>query len=278
MKSSMIAVIGGGRTQALLASLLVQDGHECLRVEGPAGLADLARAELAVLPLPAVREDGCAADGVTAAELFSRLRPGSVVTGGRIPPELFAMAEARGVLIIDYAARGDFAASNAVATAEGALGVAISHTEDTLQGAECLVVGNGRIGRLLAKKLALLGARVTVSARRAEDLACVAADGHRAVRTSELGRYAGEFDVIFNTVPARVLGEEVLRRTKPSVLTIDLASKPGGVDFSAAQALGRRTVWALGLPGKTAPLAAARSVRDTLTHIMEERPCSAIHA
>ncbi|MGN1007648.1 MAG: hypothetical protein ACI4PV_01775 [Butyricicoccus sp.] len=43
-----------------------------------------------------------------------------------------------------------------------------------------------------------------------------------------------------------------------------------GVDFTAASQLGRRAVWALSLPGKVAPVSAARAIRDTVYAILQE--------
>lgn len=43
-----------------------------------------------------------------------------------------------------------------------------------------------------------------------------------------------------------------------------------GVDFMAASQLGRRAVWALSLPGKVAPVSAARAIRDTVYAILQE--------
>ena len=53
-------------------------------------------------------------------------------------------------------------------------------------------------------------------------------------------------------------------------MLIDLASKPGGVDFSAAKELGIHAVQALSLPGKTAPRAAAEIIKNTIYNMMEE--------
>lgn len=272
MKKTMrIAVTGGDRRQDLLAELLAADGHETQLIHAAEDLYFLDGADLTVFPLPACRDDGTVTDaGLTASELFLHMPHGSVAAGGRIPPSFYGMAELRGVTLHDYTKREDFAIANALATAEGALGIAIMQMDVTLQGAACLVVGNGRIGKLLARKLALLGADVTVSARRADDLTWVKTDGHAAVHTAAVADVAGRFDVIFNTVPVMVLDVPVLEKTRPGALIIDLASKPGGVDFDAAQALGRRTVWALSLPAKTAPRSAAAYVRDSLYHIMEE--------
>lgn len=267
-----VAVIGGDRRQDLLAELLAADGHKTHIIHTAKDLLLLEHTDLTVFPLPACREDGTVSEtGLTASEIFLHIPHGSAAAGGRIPPSLYGMAQLRGVTLHDYTKREDFAIANALATAEGALGIAVMETDETIQGAACLVIGNGRIGKLLARKLALLGAHITVSARRADDLTWIQTNGHTAVQTAAIKDVVGEFDIIFNTVPSLVMDTSVLEEVRPSALIIDLASKPGGVDFDTAQALGRRTIWALSLPAKTAPRSAAGYVRDSLYHIMEER-------
>ena len=61
------------------------------------------------------------------------------------------------------------------------------------------------------------------------------------------------------------------KRIRKDCLVIDLASKPGGVDFKAASELGVKVVWALGLPGKVAPISAGRIIADTVMNILSER-------
>ena len=71
---------------------------------------------------------------------------------------------------------------------------------------------------------------------------------------------AGDFDVIFNTVPALIFSRERLEKLEKSTLLIDLASRPGGVDFNAAAELQVKTIWALSLPGRVAPKSAGRKI------------------
>lgn len=77
--------------------------------------------------------------------------------------------------------------------------------------------------------------------------------------------------MIFNTVPALVLDETVLKGLPQETLVIDLASRPGGTDFEAAKRLRTRVVWALSLPGKVAPMTAGEIIADTICNILEER-------
>lgn len=160
--------------------------------------------------------------------------------------------------------------ANAVPTAEGAIQIAMEQTDVTLHGLPVLVIGNGRVGSILAAKLHALGAQVTVSARNCRDFALIEAAGMESADTRNLTRVLDRFPVVFNTVPAAVLGGPELAKLPPNALVIDLASQPGGVDPSAEPPQGLRLIHALSLPGKVAPVTASIAVRDTIYAILRE--------
>ena len=64
---------------------------------------------------------------------------------------------------------------------------------------------------------------------------------------------------------------EKLSLLNPSALIIDLASKPGGVDFESASLMGIKTIWALSLPGKVAPVTSGEIIAKTIRNILTER-------
>ena len=146
----------------------------------------------------------------------------------------------------------------------------MTNTPYTLRGSKCLIIGYGKIGKVLSAALKELGADVTASARKYSDLAWIKTNGLNGVQTAAIGEIADRFDIIFNTVPSLVLNFKVLSKTKPDVLIIDLASRPGGVDFDTADDLNRKVIWALSLPGKVAPRTAGEIIKDTLLNILEE--------
>lgn len=80
----------------------------------------------------------------------------------------------------------------------------------------------------------------------------------------------GGFDLIFNTVPAPVLGASELAELGPDALVIDLASLPGGISPDVALPPDCRVLHALSLPGRVAPLSAARAIHDTVCTILQE--------
>ena len=173
-------------------------------------------------------------------------------------------------MLRDYFAREELAVLNAIPTAEGAIQIAMEELPITLHNARVLVIGFGRLGKALAPRLRALGARVWVSARRYEQRAAAEGMGLDSEGMERLADWLCSYDLVFNTVPAPVLGLEELAALKGGALVVDLASRPGGVDMDAAATLGVRVVWALSLPGKVAPVTSGRYIKDTVYHIMEE--------
>ena len=140
----------------------------------------------------------------------------------------------------------------------------------TLHGARVLVIGAGRLGKVLCQQLKGLGAGVNLAARKFSDLAWAQVWGCGAERSDQLSGWLCSYDLIINTVPVPILGREELSDLKPGCLVIDLASKPGGVDFSAASDLGVKVIWALSLPGKTAPVTAGLAIKAAIYNILTE--------
>jgi dipicolinate synthase subunit A len=141
----------------------------------------------------------------------------------------------------------------------------------TIYGSNVLLTGFGRITKVMVKALIGLGANVSVTARKYSDLAWAKIYGCEAIHISELDSHLPKFDILFNTVPAVILDEKKLSSLKENCLVIDLASKPGGVDFDTARALGIKTIWALSLPGKVAPITSGEIIAETIRNILSER-------
>lgn len=194
-----------------------------------------------------------------------------IVFGGKTDIKTEKIFTSANLEVIDYLSREDFCVLNAVPTAEGALQIILEELPVTLFGSDILITGYGRIAKVLARILISLGARVTVCARKYHDISWADINGCSGRHISELKECASECDAVFNTVPEIIFTENILRNMKKECLIIDLASKPGGTDLKAASELGIKTVWALGLPGKAAPVSAGHIIADTVKNILSER-------
>lgn len=202
-------------------------------------------------------------------EFITKLSEKTVIAGA-IKPEMYELAKENKVNLIDIVKREELAVLNAISTAEGALQIAISETSKNLHGNKVLVMGFGRIGKILAKMLDGIGAKVSCEARKTTDLAWIQAYGYERINLIDLKEHLGEFDIIFNTIPYMVLNKEYLKETKEDALIIDLASNPGGVDREAVKQLKRKFIWALSLPGKVSPITSAQFMQETLYNMFKE--------
>lgn len=287
MDTIKFAVIGGDMRQAKLAELLYADGHR-VSTFAMSETEDLQSVQPAQSPGEAVKGAGCvilplpilSSPGVLNAPLdrdshqlesiLSVITGNQTVFGGMIDESTYDTARAYDLNISDYYAREELVVLNAAATAEGAIKIAMDEMPITLLGSNCLVIGFGRIGKLLSHRLTGMGANVTASARSHADRAWIEAYGHSVLESGSLKGHLQDFDIIFNTVPARVLTKSLLKEVSGNSLIIDLSSKPGGMDFIAAGNLGLTAVWALSLPGKVAPVTSGIIIKNTIYNMLLE--------
>ncbi|TDA68905.1 MAG: dipicolinate synthase subunit DpsA [Clostridia bacterium] len=283
-----VAVLGGDERELVLIPALARAGAEVVVTGYPprpelAGIklvdtvaGAVEGAQVVILPMPGTDDQGVvravfASEKVQITwEVFSRLAPGTLVIIGTAKPFLRQWAGKFGFRLVEIAEEDEVAVLNAVPTAEGALEMAMHMLPITIHGCEAFVLGFGRVGQVLAERLAGLHARTTVVARSRAALAKAWAAGYSTCAFGSLPAEIGRAQIVFNTVPAPVLTEMVLAATLPEVLIIDLASAPGGTDFQAAQKLERKAVLAPGLPGKVAPLTAGKVLAAVIPRIIRQ--------
>lgn len=281
-------VIGGDMRMVSLAAALEDEGHDICTYalekapEGTVKCCGLTAkmvssgADCIILPLPVLNARGTlnapfSAFSHDAQAILRELPPGSLVCAGKPDEKLKSLAASLSINLVDYFEREELVVLNALATAEGAISVLLRNSPITIWESRILIIGAGRIGKMLAERLRALGAYVTVSARRASDMAYIRTRGCHALDTRTLGAGLSEFDTVINTVPAMVLDRARLDCLKSDVLLIDLASSPGGIDFEAARELDLNALWVLGLPAEIAPVTAGKIIKEAVLNIINER-------
>lgn len=279
-----ISIIGGDLRLVNLAKMLAEDGFEVAiyalekaqelcsikTIKNCHTLQEATQKSQAIISSIPLSQDGITITApfsdtkVNLADLVPNLK-GKKFIAGKLSESLKQDQTIESYDILDIE---EYAILNAIATAEGAIQIAMEEFPKTLSGSRILVMGFGRIGKIVAKMLQGIGANVYCEARKKEDLAYIQAYGYTPIQLEDLAQNLPQFDIIINNIPVQILDKAKLDLLKKEVLIIDLASKPGGVDFEYAKAKQIKTIWALALPGKVAPISAAEYIKKTLYHIL----------
>lgn len=186
---------------------------------------------------------------------------------GSCGPWLREALAARGLPLRTYAGDDAFARLNSVPTAEGAVAEAARVSGRTAWGSRATVLGCGRCGLALVRTVTALGGCVRAVAADASGRAAAAALGARVYAWEGVERALEGADWVFNTVPAPVLGASQLAATEPGVVVIDIASRPGGTDFAAAERLGRSARLVGGIPERY-PVTAGRILAEAALDVL----------
>jgi dipicolinate synthase subunit A len=273
----VIGMLGGDKREQEIARLAAATGADVRAhgfpwpeggIEGVRHLDDpsavLAGAQFALFPIPGIAANGA----LFAPAAPSPIVPTREMLAGMVAPahiilgwadkNLKAHADALGIAIHEYEWDRALMLRRTPAIIEGLLKIVIENTAITIHGATACVVGQGTIGAVLARYLVALGANTHVVARNPEQRAAAFVAGATPHTLDELPALAPRLDMLFSTVPSRVVGADILERLPKSALLVDLAAPPGGIDFEAAKQLGLKAIWGRGL-GSRAPITVGAS-------------------
>ena len=289
-----IGMLGGDKREQEIARRAAATGAEVRAcgfpwpeqgISGVQHLTDpaavLRGARFALFPIPGISANGA---------LFAPAAPAPIVPDrsmlagmslrahiilGWADANLKAHADALSIKLHEYEWDRSLMLQRTPAIIEGLIKIVIENTATTIHNANACVVGQGTIGAVLARYLVALGAHTHVAARNPEQRAAAYVAGATPHLLAELSDLAPRLDLLFSTVPARVVGEDVLARLPKSALVVDLAAPPGGVDFDAAKRLGLKAIWGRGL-GSRAPVTVGASqwggIRERIEKILQEEP------
>lgn len=283
------AIIGGDARQLeVISKFIDRDAHVILfgfdnlerqfvgAEKKPLTPGHLQEVDAVILPIVGTDDNGNVESIFTSealsfsSEYVSSLKKDAVVYTGIANSYLRQVCKENEVRLVELLDMDDVAIYNSIPTAEGALMMAIQNTDITIHGSTCVVLGLGRVGMTMARVLDSLGSKVRVGVRRQEHLARIVEMGLEPFELKHLEDYVSDADLIFNTIPSMIVTAKVIAQMPSSAVIIDLASKPGGVDFRFAEKRGIKALLAPGLPGIVAPKTAGQIIANTLTRLLLE--------
>lgn len=170
----------------------------------------------------------------------------------------------------EYMADDAIAYKNSVATAEGVIAETIIRSDININGSNCLITGYGRCAGIIADRFKALNSNVTIIERTGHKRAQARAYGYNAIdfnpdNSSDYYNDFNKYDYVINTVPQMVVDKHMLERFNRNVTIIDIASKPGGVDYDYCKKNNINAVNALGLPGKYSPKTSAGILYEVIS-------------
>lgn len=228
--------------------------------------------DVVILPITGVEKNGQVKSTFSNQSIhleddwFDRLNKQAIIFSGINTPYLKEHLTDTDLTFIPMMERDDVAIYNSVPTAEGAILLALQQMKITLHDSNVIVLGLGRVGLTVADRFSKLGAEVSVGVRKTRDIAEAKTLGFDGFHLSNLGAYIKKCHLLINTIPVLMLDEEELNAFSADALIIDLASKPGGVNFDYAKKRGLNTIHALGLPAKVAP----KTAGDILARVIDQ--------
>lgn len=214
--------------------------------------ADIFDADILLLPVPATRDN---------------ININCPLTQRKIPISLLQTVSEDTLILsgglnlkrknfINYLELEDYAILGAVPTAEGAIHCAIENTDFTLWNSNILIIGFGKVSRILASRLVSFGCNLTVSARNNRDFSYLDALNISKISTYEVNEQINNFDIVFNTIDVPIIDSASLSK---ETLIIDLSTKGCFIDNNPKVNL----IKLPGLPGKIAPATAGKIISET---------------
>ena len=258
-------IIGGDSRNFFLAKELAREKHE-VKLFGFDKLENFKTCEkyceiiktsdIVILPIPFSKDNLClympfSNTYIPIKEILYYLE-NKIIFVGNINKELTEILNTKNNKLIDFMKKEEFAILNTIPTAEATIEIIIKNTKKILQNSNCLIMGYGRIGKILAYKLQGLSAKITCMVTNKEEKAWAVVYGYEIVTIEDLQKNCTKFkhyDIIINTIP-KIIFKEELKELKKETLVIDLASKPYGIDRKIVEKENINFIEALGLPRK----------------------------
>ena len=262
-----ICIIGNSKRLNVLKQNIENTSHDVTLYENEADIPKEISADIIVLPIPTLNRDGNlnieSVSKISADELIKRIKPDSlIISCGYTNTKR---------TVVDLNLREDFAYLNAVPTAEGAIFYALSNIDRSLFECNILITGFGRVAKVLADRLKSLCNTVTISARSQKDLAYAKALNFKTVNLSGIKDNISDFDLIFQTVPAKIITDEIIDKMRSDTVIVELSSKSVGTDFEYAANKKIKVVHAPALPEKIAPITAGNILTRSVLSIITEQ-------
>lgn len=256
-----IVVLGCDKRMEYVAQYFYSVGYEAYR---EFDISIKKKYEQTILVLPPI------ANYEKAKEYEIYLDECDFVFAGAICQEFKIVCKERNIPVYDYLSIDKVTSENAILTAKGILRQAFLASANVEEN-ECLVLGYGFCGKALVEVLKQYQASVDVLVRNSSLKKDIEQKSCRYLNFKNKNHIDfSKYSIVFNTVPALVIDETMLKQFRKDAFIFDIASKPGGTDFECAKELGIYAVNSLGIPGKEYPKEAGEIIAKAICEVLND--------
>ncbi len=170
--------------------------------------------------------------------------------------DITSYCEANDINLINIMDDEKFVYKNSVLTAEGSLAYAILNTDYMLCDQKILILGYGHLGKAEAKLFYKFNKDIVVATNNVQSKAIAEFNNIKHISISDAEKSLDEYDVIINTIPAKIFGENV--KLKETALIIELASKVYPFNYEELEKRNIKYFILNALPSKTCPFSAGK--------------------
>lgn len=160
----------------------------------------------------------------------------------------------------------NFVLQNATLTSEGALADLIFYTKKSIFNCSILILGGGRCAKAMAYILYKLGVNFDISMRDAQKLLQFKLLTNSTIDWNNIKQNLKNYDVVINTIPAKLFEEEDLNKFKKGSCVLELASKQCLQDLKAETF---NYILCPALPSKYTPETAAELIFNYLQKLLK---------
>lgn len=200
-----------------------------------------------------------------------RLKNNSMLFCNKLSDEAAKLIKQKNITYYNVIDNESYVIKNACLTAEGALGYLICNTDTSLKDMPVLIIGYGRVGKALAKIFKDNYLSISVATNDPIEYAHAAMYAEKVFTFSDLHKNINGYKAIVNTVPMIILNEEILKNVGNDCFILDLASKPGGLDYAYAVANKLNYLHALSVPAIVSPKTAALILKDAIIERLDKK-------
>lgn len=145
----------------------------------------------------------------------------TLVCGNIAQPSILAERQIRHINVLSDEV---FAMQNSRLTAEGILAELIQHSAKSIFENKILILGNGRVGKAISALLSRLGAEVSICSHDTQNFAISYLFSQKNYFKKDFLNDLNNFDVIINTIPAKIIPESEYKNINPNCLFLEIAS------------------------------------------------------